>query len=506
VEKLVLDYKKDPDYDKLFDSIHNMLMDLFNAEMSAFDEELFSGIDPSAAKTIQLVSSNFNIEIALLISDYTCELDRMKVSGQAMMDTPTFILQYALNEGTWSLIFRKLLGMMIEGKLKNILKLDNLIWNTGGSTAEDRVYYLVEFKQITDNYITPLYNRWLKEHPGEDHEILARRMISGVYNVSSIASDQIYEGSKRVLRSKLDYLEDDSTADSYPPWATEAHELYKSLQHYYKNEEYHGELNLYLITTALIQREILIDKHKKRRKTAAKIKKLGNYSELVYNLGWDKLDHNNLHSVEEFKARVVNELYNRQEESPIEAAQNLLLDILNGISLHKITILKIVDSFQFIIDKKKSTVQDPIERDSILVETIQEQLPNILIKLRSNPEIIKKETAREDVQDLPIWNSFEENFKRVKRLKDKGLSYPLITKLITSTYKIIIAKSYPPDDTAYIILDKFNERFPEFTVSEYKTEINKIISVYNVGTRSLPQVDSKIIDYLSFVLHELFYN
>lgn len=504
MEKIILDLKKDPDYKKLFDNIHDMLMDQFNAETPVLDDEIFNGIDPAAAKTILLISSNFDIETKLLVSDYSHEYSRMKGLGQTMMDTPTFLLQYALVEGTWSIIFRKLLGKILEGKFPNILKLDNLIWNTGASTTEDRVYYLVEFKQITDKYIAPLYHRWIKDHQEVDHEIVAKRMISGLYNVPNKDANQIFEGSKRLLQSKLDYLEDDSSAGSYPPWATEAHELYKSLQQYYKNEEHHGELNLYLITTALIQREILIDKHEKRKKKAAKIKKLGTYSELVYNLGWDKLDHNNLHSVEEFKGRVINELYTRQEESPIEAAQNLLLDILNGISLDKTTIDKIIDSFQFIIDRKKSTIEDPIARDSILVETIQDQLPKILINLRSNPEIIKKETARENVQDLPIWNSFEENFKRIRRLKDRDLSYPLICKLIKSTYKMMISKSYPPDDTADIILDKFNERFPEFEVYEYKSEISKIISVYNTGARSLPQVDSKIIDYLSFVLHDLF--
>ncbi len=504
MENIILEFKKDPDYKKLFVKIHDLLMNQFNAETGTLDDQVFNGLDPVTIKTINIISSHFGIEVDHVISDFSNELERLERSNQSMMDTPTYILQYALDEGTWSVLFRKLLGRIIEGKFANILKLDDLIWNTGASTAEDRIYYLVEFKQLTESYIAPLYNIWKKEHQEKNYQFIAKKIISGVYNVLFQDSDPIYEGSKRVLQSKLDYIEDDGSSDSYPPWATEARELCKSLQGYYENEEFQGDLNLYLITTALIQREILIDKHEKRKKNAAKIKKLGNYSELVYRLEWDKLDPNNLHSVEEFKGKVVNELYNQLEESPIEAAQNLLLEILNGISLEKTTTDKLVKSFQFIIDKKKTTIQDPIERDSILVETIQDQLPKILIKLRSNPEIIRKETAREDINDLPIWNSFEENFKRVRRLKDRKISYPLITKLINSTYKIIIEKSYRPGETANIIIDKFNERFPEFEVNEYKSEVNKIISVYDVGARSLPQVDSKLIDYLSFVLHELF--
>ncbi len=504
MEKIILDFKKDPDYKKLFVKIHDLLMNQFDVETGNLDDQVFNGLDPVTTKTINIISTYFEVDIDHVISDFSSELERLEKSNQTIMDTPTYILQYALDEGTWSILFRKLLGRIIEGKFANILKLDDLIWNTGASTSEDRIYYLVEFKQLTENYIAPLYNIWKEEHQDKSHEFIAKRMISGVYNVLFQDSNSVYEGSRRVRGCKVEYIEDDEAADSYPPWATEARELYGSLQKYYQNEEFQGDLNLYLITTALIQREILIDKHEKRKKKAAKLQKLGNYSELVYRLEWDKLDYNNLHSVEEFKGRVVNELYNRLEESPIEAAQNLLLEILNGISLDKMTNTKLVDSFQFIIDNKKSTIQDPIERESILVETIQDQLPKILIKLRSNPEVIRKETAREDINDLPIWNSFEENFKRIRRLKDNNISYPLITKLIKSTYKIIIEKSYRPDETANIIIEKFKERFPEFEVNEYKSEVNKIVSVYNVGTRSLPQVDSKLIDYLSFVLHELF--
>ena len=80
VEKIILDFKKDPDYKKLFNNIHDMLMDQFNAETTALDADIFDGVDPVAAKTIQLVSSNYDIGSDLLFSDYSNEYNRMKDS------------------------------------------------------------------------------------------------------------------------------------------------------------------------------------------------------------------------------------------------------------------------------------------------------------------------------------------------------------------------------------------------------------------------------------------
>ena len=202
--------------------------------------------------------------------------------------------------------------------------------------------------QITEKYTIPAMKYWCAEHHGSDNRDAAISILSSIYQTKHANAEQLIHGSIRLIESKLNQLKIIKGEHS-STWAETANDLYTYLTKQKHNHFSDPDSIPYLITIARLQRNKLVESQKSESSKLKAPKK--KYSQIVYDIGWSKLDPMDLGSVEDFKAKITNILFTRPEESPLSAGKNLLVEVMEGLSLSEDDHSRLLNKFTGKIEK-----------------------------------------------------------------------------------------------------------------------------------------------------------
>ncbi len=462
--------------------------------------ENFNDIDIIIDDVSKAIEKHCNISYKLIYGDFFNELDRLNKLKIPFYEVSTYRISFIIDEISWIIFIRKTITELLYKKIDKLYGLDNLIWEIKGHSEDDIVYYLIEMEVILSLYIQPIFQLWKKKHQkGKDRDIFERILVS-FYGISISHVKRLVDGSIRLLNARYRTINKFVKENEGILWNADAKEVFEIIDSSISNENYDGEILKIILLIGILNYKSMIEKNKKVEKEF--ISDEERRAELLKEIGWNILNTNDIQSKEIFKESILNQLYNRNEEDLYLAGKNLLIDILSALKFQDKAISNIINLIE---DQLHDLINDGSEESQkMILEYFHNEIPDILIQIKENPEIYNMSKINfEELKKLPFWDAFEENFKRVPRLNDEDLSYPIVEKVVESAYKILMEKGLYPSLIATFILDRFLERFPDFEVEidMIKTDIYNDLG--NMKNKSLSEIDLFIIDYLSKALHEL---
>ncbi len=352
-------------------------------------------------------------------------------------------------------------------------------------------------EQLSKNYVYNLIKLWKKEHVNSSSIDIAMRIIASVYKVNSSQAKGLLEGGIRVLRSKMHDFIKLNKFDSYSTRIHEAKQILSRLDSDLSDNRISDESYAFITMLTIFQKQIIVHQQKNKEKKQKYLSRSDNKSEIANQLNWSRFNPNNPTHVEKIKEIILNLLYEQPEERPLDAAVNLLNKVLNELGVKKHRKNELIKIFEESISSRIDINAELLDQITKTVELIEILLPKTIIKLKSDKSYFEASGFDEkDVMAEAIWDSFEDNLKRSKRVFEDPRAYKIIYTMIDSVISFLIDKHVPSEKSYNMILKQFINRFPQYTdrIELLKSEVDTMIKT---PAKSIQRVkEREIMEFL----------
>ena len=448
-------------------------------------------------KSIKVIEEYWDIQPEFTMSDYLEELSRLGKTQTSLPDIPTYQFRFALEEGSWIVLLRDYFPKLVNPSFNRLITLEDMIWTSGKAQIDDYAYYLLEIEQVSMNWILPMVNYWIEEHDYGSIKDLAPRIISAAFQKDLNRGKDIFDGTIRLLRAKLQDLSKIKTLEIESVWAKNSIEMYSRLVSEADSGEFTDDTYSFLITLGILQFNV----NKSRQQSVGEKSSAKKRSSIIDKINWNDLNLEDQEELEDFLDDVLLLLFDQPESSSMDAGIQLLEDLFEEIRVSKLLRKKTLDEFHDIIDVETSDLIDSIERERKTVEILERIIPQIFLELKQlGDEIYENEQSIAMYMSVdPIWDNFEAQLLRMKRVSDQQLARSIADKLVKSFYELMITRKMTPLDSTMALVAKFHDTFTSLTVSPaLRSEtIAELIKNETPTDGSLKKLDGIIIDYLA---------
>ncbi len=492
-----LELKLENQYKSIFDEL-TAIFDRYTDIESKDFQLRYSELDPNVRKVSKIISEYWNIPIDLVVSDFNDEINRKKENQMEIPDVPTYQIRFALEEGSWIVLLRVNLPKLLKTHFSRLMTLEDIIFKTGKGVDDDCAYYLIEINQLSKQWISIFGKLWVAEHDFSKDINYTLRCISSVYSVHADRGRDIYAGSIRLMQSKMPVLSRVSKIETNSNWALNAKSVFEDLTKQLEEGEYSRDILNLFIALSVLQREIISIETIKSDESI-------NEETLQYSIsekiGWNELDISDEESVEDFSDNLLFVLYDLPHDDPISAAQYLLSEFFDEINLDN----KIGDKYSELLEAKMEMSSEQFfdheTRDKNIVEIIEEFFPAMFIQIKNEIEISEPETKSSKLEEITkseMWENFEAQLFRIKRISETELSSTTFRRVIRSNYDLLIGELLPPLnavellDTNFISILSLENNVLENVMSKVKLILDGSIS----ENKSMVIIDQNLNDLL----------
>lgn len=449
-----LELKLENQYKSIFDEL-TAIFDRYSDIESTDFQLRYSELDANVRKVSKIISEYWNIPIDLVVSDFNDEINRKKQNQMEIPDVPTYQIRFALEEGSWIVLLRVTLPKLMKSHFSRLMTLEDIIFETGKGVDDDCAYYLIEINQISKQWISTFGKLWVAEHDFSKDINYTIRCISSVYSVHADRGADIYAGSIRLMQSKMPTLSRVVQIETNSNWALNAKSLFEDLNIQLDEAKYSREILNLFIALSVLQREI--NQLETIQSADPQSEETLQYS-ISDKIGWDKLDLSDEESVEYFSDNLLFVLYDLPHDDPIIAGRYLLSEFFTEISLDN----KIGDKYSELFEAKMEMSSEQFfeneTRDKHIVEIIEEFFPAMFIQIKNEIEVIEPETKLsrlEQISNSAMWENFEAQLFRIKRINEKELSSSTLRKVIRSNYDLVIGEILSPLNAVELLVTNF---------------------------------------------------
>jgi hypothetical protein len=461
--------------------------------------------DPVLIKVANIIETNYGISKNIILEDYELELKRRNVLNDDLV--PTFYTRFAMEEGSWNLFLRHELPEMLNNRFQKIVDLENRIWIEQIADPEEGIYYLLEMEAIGKSHLKAIFDIWMEDHNTRDYTLTMEYILPALLNIFTSKSEQVIEGSLRILTSKMNDLETAKISHNEAEWRSHALEYIKSLKFdlEYSSGRYKNEDTVFAIALQGYLQS-LMRKYKKSSKPnyKSKTKDILHTTQETFISLWDDLP---VEPTEEetntFTSNLYSILLSYQGIKPLEAV-NELIKVIPKTSNHHF------EKFKKIIDEAIKLESDPsYSYDYNVALMVNEKLPTFLLELKRNfgtntftENSIEDENNNKTEDELEnIMDLIEIGLKRLKRLDDNTQIKSQVMKLIESSLNQVVNLDLDLQEGSVKLLEGVSNGL-KLNNEEKQIRIDSLNDFYIELTKSTPklrfkEIQKELIEYFT---------
>ncbi|MDH5402082.1 MAG: hypothetical protein OEY49_06290 [Candidatus Heimdallarchaeota archaeon] len=407
-------------------------------------------------------------------------------------------MRFAIEEGSWITFLRIQYYDYIKDHMTRLITLEDIIWNSGKANLDDYAYYLYELVHISDLYVKTLIKFWKENHDYAKNDDIIPRFVGAILNTFPKRGQDLFNGAKRLLKSKLTQLEKVLELSSDSQIHESAKINFNKLNSELNKETLSIDTNSTLMTLILLQKELSKNIHGTSNREHDEI----DPEEFIDQIGWNRFNFADLNDISKFKEFVILSLYDRPEEDTFEAAIGVLSVVLKGGNYNQKVTKRVLDKFNNTIHNIISSQGDNIDYEITQIKAIETELPLLLIKLKLGQ--IEVDTSKEGInKEIDyLWDVFVDNINRVKRFETNEEKLINIQKLVKSIYFKLIDHRMTPVEIINIIIMQINTKLQnksEYDSTWIETKNQEIKNMGN-GSNKNKLIDIFIIEEISFYI------
>ena len=414
---------------------------IYNDISSKYDRAMNQATEESPVQIVSGILEDFwNIPSNISIHDFEWEKDRQNKHKIEIPDIPTYKIRFAIEEGSWIVLLRNHFRPLLRDEFNRLLTLEDLIWNSGAAKLDDLSYYVIELQQVGEKWILPIYQLWKSNHDYGKWKDFAPLLIASVHQVIVQRGELMFEGGFRLYRSKLRKLNAIEQINGPSMWVDKSRQILDGVKTDIEKAGDDELTNTIITTLAIFQKEL-----QTRSNTVQNTAKEEDTTRDVFN--WQQLDPSNIEDRDEFGEYLITKLYLRPEENPIDAAKALITTELTSQDYSDKQIKELVDRF--------STLIEPNDVEEI-IEKIQSTIIKLLLDVkRFEIEEAKHHKNLKEIDQLDIWDAFEDNLVRIKRIGETDRKEEQLNKSIDNLYNYLLERDLEPTQIFEYIMDGF---------------------------------------------------